>query len=120
MVLVTRQQCCALSNRQATNPAASHPMPSGRWRMGDRQVSDIAERLRDCYTGCPSAITTAPVALLREAADEIERLRAERDAYRGGYEYLQGRLRSIGYDGWARDQDDMIERAAAGGSSECS
>lgn len=41
-------------------------------------IADLCARLRDEYEGCPSPVTTARVATLREAADALERLRAER------------------------------------------
>lgn len=65
--------------------AASHPgrgrpeaAPTAGIKPGPLDpIADLCARLRDEYEGCPSPVTTARVATLREAADALERLQAE-------------------------------------------
>ena len=42
----------------------------------------------------------------------------QRSGYERGYRYLQDRLESIGYHGWAHDMDDEIRRIDGSGAME--
>lgn len=69
--LMPESEYCAYHARRQPPAATDGPAAD--------PIADLCARLRDEYEGCPSPVTTARVATLREAADALERLRVERD-----------------------------------------
>lgn len=71
-------------------------------------MSDLVKRLREDFRGCPfpSVYTTC-----NEAADEIERLRAEKAKLRMHAEnFVKCRIRANGYTDWSKEMlDDVFE-----------
>ena len=53
---------------------------------------------------------------LAAANGRAEGMRVALDAHKRAYAYLQDRLRSLGYEGWARDYDGEIAALAATGA----
>lgn len=56
-----------------------------------------------------SEVEMAPIARTSDAAQSA----TQRSGYERGYKYLQERLESIGYHGWAHDMDDEIHRVSS-------
>lgn len=82
---------------------------------GDRSAVEDDERKAQRGAGCAAEPNRSDTlsrqlrCLERQCAEKIDELRARLEAHRKAYHYLQDRLESIGYAGWAHDMDHEIE-----------
>jgi len=105
--------------------ALSSPAPSGTAKVPEDLMRTLRTLIKDFQTDCERDAARWRKARMIFAVEDIERADAEMagftatkeenekadaaiDAARG-YKYLQGRLESIGYHGWAHDYDGEIE-----------
>lgn len=79
-----------------------------------RDASNLAARAQNAklmaMTDQPDGFKLLGDVLAKCAPAAVKRVKAERDAYKWGYTYLQDRMHSLDRHGWATDCDGEIEQ----------
>lgn len=78
-----------------------------------RDAANLAARAQNAklmaLTDHPEGLKLLGEVMAKCAPTSVKRIKAERDAYKWGYAYLQDRMHSLDRHGWAIDCDSEIE-----------